>query len=89
MSCPGQITISVSNGSKIRMPNLVGQQPQAAIQQLRELGLAGQVEQQQDREVPEAQENLVTEQSADPGELIDPDDDITLVFGNPPGGVNG
>jgi beta-lactam-binding protein with PASTA domain len=70
------------------MPNLIGKQPEEAVQELAELGLTN-VLREEDRGADEDDENKVTEQSIDPGDPVSIGDQITITFGNPPGGVNG
>jgi serine/threonine-protein kinase len=88
---PGtEITIQVSKGNKIEMPNLVGQQPQQAQQTLQEAGVSLQNVEVDSKDVNDPkQDNKIISQSVDPGETIDNDEKIKLVFGNAPGGANG
>jgi len=88
---PGtQITIQVSKGNKIEMPNLVGQQPQQAQQTLQQAGVSLQNVEIDSKDVNDPkQDNKIISQSVDPGETIDDDEKIKLVFGNAPGGANG
>jgi beta-lactam-binding protein with PASTA domain len=88
---PGtEITIQVSKGNKIEMPNLVGQQPQQAQQTLQELGVSLDNVEIDSKDVNDPrQDNRIISQSVDPGENIDRDEKIKLVFGNAPGGANG
>ena len=86
---PGtQITIQVSKGNRVEMPNVVGQQPQQAQQTLGQLGLFNVEVDEKDVDDP-SQDNKVISQSVDPKEDVDKDDKIKLVFGNAPGGANG
>jgi eukaryotic-like serine/threonine-protein kinase len=86
---PGtQITIQVSKGNRVEMPNVVGQQPQQAQQTLGQLGLFDVEIDSKDVDDPK-QDNKVISQSVDPGEDVDQDQKIKLVFGNAPGGANG
>jgi serine/threonine-protein kinase len=86
---PGtEITIQVSKGNKVEMPNVVGQQPQQAQQTLAGLGLFNVEIDSKDVDDPK-QDNKVISQSVDPKESVDQDEKIKLVFGNAPGGANG
>jgi beta-lactam-binding protein with PASTA domain/predicted Ser/Thr protein kinase len=86
---PGtQITIQVSKGNRVEMPNVVGQQPQQAQQTLGQLGLFNVEVEEKDIDDP-SKDNKVISQSVDPKDDVDPDDKIKLVFGNAPGGANG
>jgi eukaryotic-like serine/threonine-protein kinase len=86
---PGtEITLQLSNGEGAEMPDLIGKQPQEALADLAELGLVN-VKLEEDRGADEDDENKVTEQSIDPGDPVSGDEQITITFGNPPGGVNG
>jgi serine/threonine-protein kinase len=86
---PGtRVTLLASRGNRDDVPDVVGLQPAQAEEELREAGfedIGVEVEQVDDP----AQENRVIEQSIDAGKPVDPDDKITITFGNFPGGVNG
>jgi eukaryotic-like serine/threonine-protein kinase len=86
---PGtEVTIQISKGNQVEMPNVVGQQPQQAQATLFQLGLFNIDIEGQDVNDPK-QDNKVISQSADPGDNVDVNEQIKLVFGNAPGGANG
>jgi eukaryotic-like serine/threonine-protein kinase len=86
---PGtRISIKASKGNQAEVPDVVGLQPQQAQAELAEAGLFN-VEVEVEQVDDPAQENKVIDQSVDAGEVVDPDEKITITFGNAPGGVNG
>lgn len=86
---PGsQVTIQLSRGNRATMPDVVGKQPQEAVAELAAAGLFNIVL-NEDKNADQADENKITDQSVDEGDAIEFGQQITLTFGNPPGGVNG
>jgi serine/threonine-protein kinase len=83
-----QVVLQISNGNAIEMPDVTGDQPQDAQDRLNDLGLTNV--RLQPREVTnEEQDNLVLEQSVEPGEAVAPDQQIVLTYGRFPGGFFG
>jgi eukaryotic-like serine/threonine-protein kinase len=86
---PGsQVTIQVSKGNQKTVPNVVGEQPQQAVQDFADAGLSNIQVQSKDVNDPK-QDNKVIQQSVKGGTSVDPDTQITIIFGNAPGGANG
>jgi serine/threonine-protein kinase len=83
-----QVTIQLSRGNRATVPDVVGKQPQEALAELAQAGLFN-IQLNEDKDADQDDENKVTDQSVDEGEVVDFGQEITLTFGNPPGGING
>ncbi|MFR9803315.1 Stk1 family PASTA domain-containing Ser/Thr kinase [Pseudonocardia sp. RS010] len=83
---PGStITLQVSRGNKVQMPDVVGQSVDDAVDQLRSAGIRNyqlQATQVQDS----AQDNKVVRSDPSAGRSVDPDDTVTLTVGQASGG---
>jgi len=82
------ITLQISRGNQIQVPNVVGQSASDAVQQLNAAGIRNynlQAQQVQDG----SQNNTVLSTSPSAGQTMDPDDEITVVVGRASGNGSG
>lgn len=74
------ITLQISRGNKVQMPNVVGQSVNDAVDQLRSAGIRNY--QLQATQVNDSsQNNRVIQTDPSAGRSVDPDDTVTLVVG--------
>ncbi|GAA1873189.1 Stk1 family PASTA domain-containing Ser/Thr kinase [Pseudonocardia ailaonensis] len=84
------ITLQVSKGNQVQMPNVVGQSVSDAVSQLRSAGIRSyQLQQQQVSD--SSQNNKVVSTNPAAGQSVDPNNPVTLVIGQSSvfGGGNG
>ena len=82
------VTLLISRGNAVEMPDVTGLEPQDAQDKLHEVGLDN-IRLQSQQVNSKDQDNRVIDQSVQPGKSVTPDQQITLTFGRYPGGVFG
>ncbi|WP_181781526.1 Stk1 family PASTA domain-containing Ser/Thr kinase [Pseudonocardia pini] len=82
------ITLSVSRGNQIQVPDVVGQSASDAVRQLNSAGIRNYNLQGQQVQDP-SQNNTVLSTSPAAGSAMDPDDEITVVVGQTGNGGGG
>jgi serine/threonine-protein kinase len=81
------ITIQVSRGNQVTVPNLDGLDRDAAIQSLREAGFTGEGIREQQRSIDDPnRDGRVIEQSISPGEVFEDGDQLVITYGDANGG---
>jgi beta-lactam-binding protein with PASTA domain/predicted Ser/Thr protein kinase len=79
---PGsQVTLQVSRGNRVEVPDLIGLEQRDAIDRLREAGFR-RIEQRSRSVADESQDDRVIEQSRPAGSMVDPEEDFVIVFGD-------
>jgi beta-lactam-binding protein with PASTA domain/predicted Ser/Thr protein kinase len=82
------ITLQISRGNQVQMPNVVGQSANDAVDQLRSAGIRNY--QLQSTQVSDSsQNNRVVQSDPSAGRSVDPGDTVTLVVGQSSGGGGG
>ncbi|HXV91672.1 MAG TPA: Stk1 family PASTA domain-containing Ser/Thr kinase, partial [Pseudonocardia sp.] len=85
---PGsRVQLLISRGNQVQMPDVRGLQPQQAQQLLRDAGFR-RVDLDNRRVEDPNQDNVIIDQSVQPGQTVNPDDEVRIIFGVLPGGVN-